>query len=324
MDIIAQALECASPENPVLFVGAPGIGKTARIEQWALDRDMDLLVEHPTVAQSVDYRGLPAVIDGEAHWLPIGGLKRICAPDCGPTLVLLDDVGQAPAPVQAALMQLIWARKLGDAVVSDNVIFAAATNRVTDRSGVRPMLSALIGRCQVVTVDVDADLWAAWALVQPDIAPEISAYARFRPDCFVSAVPDQPMQPYCTPRSLAAMGRLVMRGVSSLDLLSGWVGMGIAADFAAYSESIAKIPPIEKVLDDPLVIKGIKDPGLMHAIVAQAARRSSDRPDDVINLASTMGGGWGVTLISAATGVDANIKKSDVFKQWAVAHKEVL
>lgn len=323
-DKLDTALACASPDNPVMLAGPPGVGKSARIEQWAARTGQHLLIEHPVIAQSVDYRGLPAVVDGEAQWLPLGGLKQICNPDGEPTVVLLDDVGQAPGPVQAALMQLILARKLGDLHIRDNVTFVLATNRVSDRTGVKPMLSALVNRLMIVEIEGDSKAWADWAIAQEDISPTVAAYARFRPDCFVNAVPDEPMRPYCTPRSLHAVGRLVHRGVTGLDMLAGWVGMDIAADYAAYTESIDKLPSIDELLSQPKLAKEIKDHGLLHAVAAMAARRVQDRPDDVVDLANTLGGGWGLVTMSSSAGYHPDFKRTPAFKRWALAHKDLL
>lgn len=324
MDNLDLALKCASPTNPVLLIGPPGVGKSARIEQWAKDNGMDIIIEHPVTAQSVDYRGLPAIVDGEAHWLPLGGLKRICAPECPPTVVLLDDVGQASVAVQAALMQLVLARQLGDMKISPNVIFMLASNRASDRSGVRPMLSALINRVMLVEVKTDGLEWAKWAITQPDIDPTVPAYARFRPDCFVNAVPDEPMTPYCTPRSMHFMGRLVKNGIRNIEALGGWVGKATAAEYRAYAENVDKLPNIESILADPKIVKGTKDQGMLHAIAALASRHAKDSSDEVVNLANTLGGAWGLLTVSNAAAFYPPFKKSKAFTRWALAHKDLI
>lgn len=323
-DLFTQALECAYPDNPLLLVGAPGVGKSARAEQWAETTGKKFLVDHPVIAQSVDYRGLPVVLDGEAVWLPLGNLKQLCAPDCPPTVVLIDDVGQAPMSVQAALMQLVWARKLGDVAISPHVTFILATNRVEDRAGVRPMVSALVNRCQVVEVGFDLESWEAWALADKAIDARAVGYVKFRPDCFVDHVPTDPMKPFCTPRSFTQMAMLSARGVTNISLLAGLVGPAIAADYSAYCESLAKIPSIEYFFENPRKAKEIKDPGLLHAISAQAARKIETHSSAVFNLAEAIGGGWEIQIISAATSVFPKLKDLGIFKAWAVKNKHLL
>lgn len=323
-DQLANALNCAAPDNPLLIVGSPGCGKSARVAQWAEQSGRRILVEHPVIAQSVDYRGLPAVVDGRAEWLPIGRIRDICDPDCPPTVVLIDDVGQAPHSVQAALMQPILARSLGDADVSSNVTFILATNQVTDRAGVRPILSALTNRVQVVKVESDGVVWAEWAASQKDVPPLVAAYARFRPDLFAKSVPEDTMQPFCTPRSLHAAARLMYRGINSFDMLAGWIGGAIAADYMAYADSVAKIDAIDTILDHPERAKVIKDHGLLHAIAAQASRRVKERGKDVARLANTLGGGWGVATMSAACAFHPAYKTGPDFRAWAMANKSLL
>lgn len=324
MDNLDTALQCASPSNPVLLVGPPGVGKSARVEAWAADTGRKLIIEHPVIAQSVDYRGLPAVVDGEAQWLPLGGLKEICAKDSPQTVVLLDDVGQAPPSVQAALMQLILARKLGDMSIHPDVTFILASNRASDRAGVRPVLSALINRVMVVNVKADPLEWAKWAIAQPDIDATVPAYVRFRPDCFVDSVPDEPMQPYCTPRSMHFMSRLVKSGMTNIEALGGWVGMATAADYRTFAENVSRIPSIDSLLADPTKVKGIKDLGMLHAIAALASRKAPENPRGVVALANAMGGGWGLTMISGAVAFHPAFKQSKAFTSWALANKNLL
>lgn len=320
---IRDALECASPTNPVLMLGAPGIGKSHITEAWAKETDQALIIDHPPIAQSVDYRGLPSVVDGEAQWLPLGTLKRICRPDCPPTVLLLDDVGQAPAPVQAALMQIVWARKLGDASLSPNVTIVLASNRTEDRSGVRPMLAALAGRVQICRVDMQPEDWCEWAVGQRDIPGAFATYPRFRPDCFATSVPDEPMVPFCTPRSLTQAAFLFSTGKRSLDTVAGWIGDAAAADLLAYSETVGKLPPIETLLRDPKKLK-TKDPGLLHAVVVMAARVADVFPAEALRLGDTMGAGWAVAVASGAAGMHPGFKKTPEFRAWAVKHKELL
>lgn len=317
-------LESLSPENPLLLVGPPGVGKTAMVQEWADSRNYHLLIEHPVIAQSVDYRGLPAVIEGEARWLPLGTLKQICKTDCQPTVVLLDDLGQASASVQAAVMQLVLARKLGDAVISNRVSFVAASNRTADRSGVTRFLAALSNRMQIVPVEPNVKQWCAWALGQEDVSPLVAGYLQFRPDSFVSEIPAEPLTAFCTPRSMAAAGRLWKRGVRDVVSLAGWIGKPTALDFVTWADAAKKLPTIDTLLASPSRVQKIKDVGLRHAIVVMSASKIREYPDDVPVLAEALGGGWNVATISAACDVWPEYKNHASFKTWAINNKGVL
>src|SRR5215469_12868676 len=97
-------LSLLAPDVPVILLGPPGIGKTAAVTAVTTKRAHDLIVSYPVAHESVDYSGFPVVHDAFAEWVPIGDLRRIVEPDCPPTTVFFDDVGQANASVQAALM----------------------------------------------------------------------------------------------------------------------------------------------------------------------------------------------------------------------------
>src|SRR5208282_983947 len=102
--LLAKTLEKTIPAHePVLIKGAPGVGKTDITHQICGLVDADLVVEHPVVSDPTDYKGLPFAMPGtdSATFLPFGELKRLIEAD-RLTVCFIDDLGQAPAAVQAA------------------------------------------------------------------------------------------------------------------------------------------------------------------------------------------------------------------------------
>jgi MoxR-like ATPase len=123
---------------PKLLKGAPGIGKTDIIKQACADASQHLIISHPVVSDPLDYKGFSYVIDNEAHFLPFGNLNQLI-PAQPPSTYFLDELGQAPASVQAAAMQLVLERRINGQRVSDLVTFLTATNRKTDQAWVSTM-----------------------------------------------------------------------------------------------------------------------------------------------------------------------------------------
>ena len=132
----------------------------------------DLIITHPVVEDPTDYKGMPAVVQGDggptASFLPFGELNRMLSATV-PTVVMMDDLGQAPPAVQAAVMQLILARQINGRRISDHVSFIAATNRREDRAevpltGPRPVS----GRPAVVLTPLAGarHLWASGKLAR--------------------------------------------------------------------------------------------------------------------------------------------------------------
>jgi MoxR-like ATPase len=124
----------------VLINGMPGIGKSDIVAQAAADIQADLLISHPAVSDPTDYKGMPAVLpDGRAEFLPFGDLDKLIKAN-RPTINFLDDIGHAPPAVQAALMQLLLARRVNGHKISDHVVFCGATNDTKHMAGVAGML----------------------------------------------------------------------------------------------------------------------------------------------------------------------------------------
>lgn len=100
---LTQFLEFTIPNRlPVLVKGKPGIGKSDIVSKACDAAKAELIISHPVVSDPTDYKGLPFPgEDGEAHFLPYGELNKIIHAK-GPTVYFLDDLGQAPASVQAA------------------------------------------------------------------------------------------------------------------------------------------------------------------------------------------------------------------------------
>ncbi|NIP53268.1 ATP-binding protein, partial [candidate division KSB1 bacterium] len=97
-----------------------------------------------------------------AEWLPLDDLWKIINAK-KPTIVFFDDAGQAPTLVQAAMMQLVLARRIGLHKVSEYVTFIAATNRKEDMAGVGGMIEPLKGRFRIYEMDADVKDWIVWA-----------------------------------------------------------------------------------------------------------------------------------------------------------------
>ena len=145
--------------EPILIVGAPGIGKTECVQQACLELGVDLMIGHPVTKERIDYAGLPGIVDGQAEFLPYGDLRRMMAAD-RPLCVLMDDLGQSDVDVQKPLMQLIQQRTIGEHAISDHVGFIAATNDTTHRSAVAGLIEPLKSRfASIVHCTVSPEQW---------------------------------------------------------------------------------------------------------------------------------------------------------------------
>src|SRR5882724_8207438 len=93
-------------------------------------------------------------------------------------------IGKTDCEAQACAMQLILGRQIDGHRVSDEVVFIAATNRRGDRAGVSGILEPVKSRfATIVELVPDLNDWCVWA-ASTDIAPEVIAFLRFRPELF--------------------------------------------------------------------------------------------------------------------------------------------
>jgi hypothetical protein len=236
-----------------LIVGAPGIGKTDIMKSTAASLGMDLVLMHPSISDPTDFKGLPfPSADGaSAQFLPFGDLLRLVRAT-RPTLAFLDDVGQAPTAVQAALMQPVHGRQIGEHRIPDCVTFAAATNRRQDRAGVGQLIEPLKSRFDtILNVEADIDGWTDWAL-NMGLPAECVAFLRWRPELLSKFEPTADISNSPSPRGWHSVAKLLMAQFDSVEVLAGAVGMGAAVEFVSFLRTWQSLPDIAALLADPM------------------------------------------------------------------------
>lgn len=266
---------------PILITGAPGVGKSDIVAQAAQAAGADLILSHPAVADPTDAKGLPWVADDKTHatFLPFGELARALAATA-PTVWFLDDLGQAPAAVQASFMQLLLARRVNGHVLPDCVTFVAATNRRTDRAGVTGILEPVKSRfASIVELEPHIDDWSAWALAA-GLPAEVVAFLRFRSDllCGFQASADLTNSPL--PRTWAHVARLLALGLPEPvqhAAVSGAVGDGAAVEFGAFLRLYRELPNIDGILADPDAAAIPTQPATLYAVVTALGMRTTQK-----------------------------------------------
>lgn len=266
---------------PVLIKGAPGIGKSDVVQQVAEETSADMILSHPAVADPTDAKGLPWVAEGgdEATFLPFGELAKACKATKR-TYWFLDDLGQAPAAVQASFMQLMLARRVNGHVLPDCVTFVAATNRRTDRAGVTGILEPVKSRfASIVELEPDLDEWCVWAFEpKRNIPPELIAFLRFRPEFFCKFEPSADLTNSPMPRTWAHAAKLLNLGLPAdviTEVLGGAVGQGAAVELLAFIRLFREMPSIDAILIDPDSVRIPKEPSVLYAVTTALAMKAN-------------------------------------------------
>lgn len=288
---IDQTATLLANDTPILWAGPPGVGKTDGTAEVAARRGERVLVTHPVTRLPEDYNGIPRTVDTPdgmvAKWFAIGQLAELLAPDCPPTLLVVDDVAQARGPVQAAIMHLTLARTVAEQPLSDNVsIMLCANRRAHDPLAANDLSSALANRVWLMNIEHDYEGFASWIVKRPEHDPVVASYALFRRNCFAETVPDSDGIPiFCSPRSLARVGK-GLRRMPDMDreTIAGAVGDDIAGDIMLYRDSMEELIPLNDMLRQPGFIKQIGDPGLVSAYLCQVAGLAQSEPARVPEL----------------------------------------
>ena len=264
---------------PVLVVGSPGVGKSDIVAQAAQAAGATLIVSHPAVSDPTDAKGLPWIAPDQtsARFLPFGDLAQACAATT-PTVWFLDDLGQAPAAVQASFMQLLLARRVDDHVLPACVSFIAASNRRTDRANVSGMLEPVKSRFAAI-VDLEPNLedWCAWAMTH-GIAAEIVAFLRFRPELLNKFSPTADLTNSPIPRTWAHASHLLQMALPvavKRQAITGAIGAGAAVELFGFLEVYHELPDLDTLIADPNSGKIPTKPATLYAVVTGLAMKAT-------------------------------------------------
>lgn len=265
----ALAVKTIGMTNTVLFMGQPGVGKSAVLTDLRKVFPEYAIAYVDVANLDLGDLGMP-VIDREAMITNYAPSSRfgIKPGSQQPVIVMLDELGKASRPVMNMLLPVILERRLGDVELPPGSIVFATTNLATDGVGDNIPAHAYNRMTVVDFANPTCDEWLAWAATA-DIAPEVMAFAKQFPQVFDRY--DQlgkddknpyifnPMKgqtkTYCSPRSLHKASNVIAArdalGDALLPLLAGTVGESAARDMEALVHLADQLPTYESIVEHP-------------------------------------------------------------------------
>lgn len=324
-----------------LLVGPPGCAKTARIAAAAAANNRELVVMRASLSERVDFGGalVPDMAAGVTRALPLDVLHKLQT-TTEPTLLFLDDLGQAPIDVQAALMRLF-----DDGALSDQVLIWGATNRPGDVAGVTRLCEPLRSRFHVaysiptpghdekadgpVVLGTWADEvagWVDWAM-DNGAAPEIIAWHRSTSGRTLYA-----WQPVADPavrmpdfRSWETVIRLWNSGLQSLSPISAAIGKPAAAEFLAFARLANKLPTPDQVWLDPAGAPVPDDSSALYLVASMlAAAVQPEHAAAVVTYLARMPRVYGALLArDAYRKLGAKLSGSKEWVKWFTENQEI-
>lgn len=192
---ITEFLLNVAPTRPVFIWGAPGIGKSALVQQFSEAVGMECVSLLGSQLAPEDLLGIPQ-IDGESsRFFPPANIVRK-----EPFVLFLDELNASSLEIQKAFYSLILEQRVGEYKLPKGTVVIGAGNRAKDAAIVKPMPSALINRLIHIHMRVDHRQWLDWAINTASIHPWVVEYIQLRPDHLWSEPPKHE-EPFSTPRS---------------------------------------------------------------------------------------------------------------------------
>lgn len=238
---------CFRTKTPCLLHGAPGVGKTSVCRQVAEEHGVAFLPFHLYAYEAIDFRGKPEVVDGRLRWVPPEEL-----PTDGEGILCLEEIAYCEDSVQAVAMQLALERSIASGYrLPDGWRVVACTNRITDRAGVRRLLSPVQNRFAHVTdVMPTVEEWREYA-IGAGFHELVVGYVTWRPEHLMTFDPAKLEPAFATPRSWEICSRLLYAGAEPRLAAEVSVGPGVAQEFVAWADIYRSVPTATEILADP-------------------------------------------------------------------------
>lgn len=191
---LADILLNVAVVRPVFIWGAPGIGKSALVQQFAERLGLSCVSLLGSQLAPEDLIGVPQIIEDTSRFCPPRMIARR-----DPYCLFLDELNACSHEVQKAFYSLIHERRIGEYQLPAGSIVIGAGNRAQDSAIVRPMSSALLNRMVHIHLRVSHRDWLEWAY-EHEIHAQVVEYIQNRPDHLWS-LPPRHEEPFSSPRS---------------------------------------------------------------------------------------------------------------------------
>ena len=306
------------------ILGAPGGGKSACARDIVQSLGIENVVEFTaSLRDPVDVLGVPNNTGEYTRWVPPQEFYQL-RDGVGRSALILEELSDAPVPMQNALCGVIYDRRAGSLKLSDQLFIIATGNRTEDKSGANRITSKLANRTRRFDFVENIDDWTEWAL-DNDIDPVLIQFLRFRPGLLSDFDANRFANP--TPRAWERVNLIPDSLDSALffDNCAGEVGEGAAAEFTGFRRIYMSLPNVDAILLDPAGADVPKDPATLYALTGALARKSTkDNFDRVSKYLSRMSPEFNVMATKDAIKLQPTIRHSRAFVEWAAANAEVL
>lgn len=159
---------------PLLLWGSPGIGKSGRIKAAGKAIDLPVRSVFASTRAPEDFSGAPFIKDGSlVNECILGAVRDLCG--LGKGILFLDELSCTAQAVQAALLNTIFDRLVGDTKLPNKVRILAAANPPQEAAGGWELEPPMANRFAHFQVDPPTtDEWINWLFRQEEVVETIS------------------------------------------------------------------------------------------------------------------------------------------------------
>lgn len=243
--------ELSSLIPPVLFRGAPGVGKSTIVRQVAKDLGIGFVDVRLAQLERVDVSGLPSVENGTTCWNVPSFWPRE-----GKGIILLDEITSCPPDVQVAAYQIVLERAISNSnyKIPDGWYIVAAGNRVEDRAVAKVMSAALANRFMHSDIEANAEQWVKWA-AKNDIHPSVIGFINYLPSHLFEMDGQNVERGWPSPRSWERVSTMIPLYNDNEDILRkvvyGLIGNKVGVEFMEFHRINKSFVNVLKLMLDP-------------------------------------------------------------------------
>ena len=235
----------APAELNVLVHGAPGLGKSAAIEQAADDLGMNFCSIRAAEMERADIAGcLVPQTDKTGKMRSVYALSSLL-PTAENTLVFIDEILNCAPDLQGSLFELLQERRLAASgyILPANCRIIGAGNDAEDSICSQDLAAPMANRFVHIWLEADVDSWSSWALSH-GISPTVVGFVNFRPALLHKVSDVEPAWP--SPRSWEMVSKLEAAGLA--EYAAGAVGTGAGTEYLAFARNAQAIGDIAKMV----------------------------------------------------------------------------
>ncbi len=207
-------------QRPVFLVGAPGIGKTAIMEQIAQELGIPLVSYSMTHHTRQSALGLPfikeKVYNGETFRVSEYTMSEIIAAvydrmansGVEEGILFLDEINCVSETLAPAMLQFLQYKVFGQHKVPEGWIVVTAGNPPEYNNSVREFDMVTWDRLKRIDVEADYDAWRKWAL-NNKVHPAVSSYLEIRKGDFYQVESTVDGKSFVTPRGWVDLSDMI-------------------------------------------------------------------------------------------------------------------